>query len=637
MKDHFMVREAASATVPNLIVTSELHGDKVVPVNKPVVTIGRSIDRDIILVDRKVSSQHAEVRKTGNIYTIRDLASTNGTFVNGGRVSEAVLHLGDEITVGSTLIIFTDKSSFEKTAKIVLSPSDSAILGASPAQAQQPHSRGMLEIPLVDIEKRFFQGLDETKAPLDVTQKLNILYRLSSELNNILDVDQLLERLTDLILEVIACDRAFVILARDGKLIPKVIRKKAGVKDHKGLSISATIMNQVLKEGHAIITQDAQDDERFSGGDSIAFYQIRSALSVPLKAKEHVLGIVHLDKLSIAAPFKEEDLQLLALICNQAASNLANAQLFEELRVTNAELRLAKEEILRWNLELEQKVEERTRELANKTEEVLRLNEQKDELMGMVAHDLRTPITSILGFSDVILQHLDMAADKARVQDDVRIVGRIAAEMSDLLNDLLDVSKIEAGKITIQREMRPIEPLVQECFQTYVFLTEPKNLKIVLDTHRNLPPVSHDPRRIGQVLNNLLNNAVKFSRPGDQITIGAHQVGNAIEISVTDTGQGIAPEEVRKIFQRFEQTSTQAVNGERGSGLGLAIAKKLVELHGGRIWVESRKGVGSKFTFSLPLDEPPTSRFDPDDRKKLAKTAPPPLQAGGTHAGDTIH
>jgi signal transduction histidine kinase len=606
------VKGARSTTVPNLIITSEVHGDKVTPLDKPIVTIGRAIDHDVIIVDRKVSSNHAEVRRVGNIFTIRDLGSTNGTFVNGQRVTEAVLSYGDEIMVGSTLVVFTDKSTFEKTAKLVISAADITAAGQA-EHAQQNAARGLLEIPLVDIEKRFFQGLDESKAPLDVTQKLNILYRLSSELNGLLNIDDLLEKFTDLILEVIACDRAFVILAREGKLVPKVIRKKAGVKDHKGLSISATIMNQVLKEGIAIITQDAQDDARFSGGDSVVFYQIRSALSVPLKVKDSVLGIVHLDKLTACAPFKEEDLQLLALICNQAASNIANAQLFEDVRIANNELRGAKEEILRWNLELEQKVEERTSEIARKSEEILRLNEQKDELMGMVAHDLRTPITSILGFSDVIQQHIDMGARPDQIREDVRIVGRIAAEMTDLLNDLLDVSKIEAGKITIQRELRSVEPLVLECYHTYCFLTEPKKLQLQLDMENRgaLPPVLHDPRRVAQVLNNLLSNAVKFSRSGDTITVGARYTGDSIEISVTDTGQGIAPEEVRKIFQRFEQGSTQAMDGARGSGLGLAIAKKLVELHGGRIWVDSKKDVGSKFSFSLPLDAP-SVRSDTD-------------------------
>ncbi|HVY61339.1 MAG TPA: GAF domain-containing sensor histidine kinase, partial [Planctomycetota bacterium] len=394
----------------------------------------------------------------------------------------------------------------------------------------------------------------------------------------------------------------FIILHAQGKLVPKVIRKKAGVKDHKGLSISATILNQVMRDGKAIITQDAQDDSRFGGQDSIVFYSIRSALTVPLKVKESILGVVHLDKVTNTHPFKEEDLQVLALICNQAASNLANAQLVEELKRTNNELRQAKEEVLRWNLELEQKVEERTREVVKKNEEVTRLNAQKDELMGMVAHDLRTPITAILGFTDVMTQHLDMEAGLEKVREDVQIVARLSSEMSELLNDLLDVAKIEAGKITIARERRSIRELVLDCYHTYVNLTEPRHLRLKLDVSADLPPVNHDARRIGQVLNNLLANAAKFSKPGDTITLGARRDGTCIEVSVTDTGQGIPEAEIHKVFGRFEQTSTRATRGEVGTGLGLAIAKKLVELHGGKIWVESKHGVGSKFTFTLPLD-----------------------------------
>jgi signal transduction histidine kinase/pSer/pThr/pTyr-binding forkhead associated (FHA) protein len=603
------VRGIAAGVAPAmyLIVTGEVGGDRAFALEKQVVTIGRASDRDVVINDRRVSSHHAELRRAGKTWIIFDLASTNGTFVNGARTTEAVLSVGDEITVGSTLLVFSNKTTYDKTSKIIAPPlgrSQTPISAdATPAgvDAVHPAARGLIEFPLVDIEKRFFQSIDE-KAPLDVAQKLNIVYRLSSELNSILSVDELCERLVDLVLEVIACDRAFVILLRNGKLVPKVIRKKAGLKDHKGLSISGTILNQVLKEGVAIITQDAQGDERFTGGDSIVFYSIRSALSVPLKSKEDVLGIVHVDKTTADQPFKEQDLQLLALICNQAASNLASAQLFEDLKVANAELRGAKEEILRWNLELEQKVEERTREIAKKSEEILRLNAEKDELLGMVAHDLRTPITAILGFSDVMIQHLETGAVAVRVREDVEIVQRIASEMSDLLNDLLDVSKIEAGKITVQRELRPLEPVIDECYETYRFLAEPKGLKLTRDLPPGeLPPVRHDPRRVGQVLNNLLSNAVKFSRPGDTITLGAQKIGNSVVISVSDTGQGIAPEEVSRIFERFEQTSTKSTGGERGSGLGLAIARKLVELHGGKIWVESKKDVGSTFAFSLPL------------------------------------
>jgi len=590
--------QGIASSHPNLIVTSETSEDKVLTLAKPVVTIGRAPDRDVSLSDRRASSHHAEIRRTqGGLYTLHDLDSTNGTYLNGLPTKQSVLKIGDEITIGSTLLVFTNKSRFEKTAKIILGPDPMRGGPDSPP-------RGILELPLVDIEKRFFQGLDETHAGLDVAQKLKVLSRLSNEVTTIVEVDALLEKVTDIVIEVIQCDRAFVILSQQGRLLPKVIRKRAGIKDHKGLSISGTILSQVLREGKAILTSDAQDDVRFHGGDSIVFYSIRSAITVPLKVKENILGVIHLDRVTQGKSFQEEDLQILALLANQAAPMLANAQLVEELKRTNQELRSAKEEVLRWNLELEEKVEERTREVVKKSDEVERLNRQKDELMGMVAHDLRTPITAILGFTDVMMQHLEGDEAVPMVREDVRIVQRISSEMSELLNDLLDVAKIEAGKITVQRERRAIAELVRECRQTYRFLTEGTGLTLALDVPDDLPPVAHDVRRIGQVLNNLLANAVKFSRAGDTITVGARREGDVIEVYVSDTGQGIPSEELPKIFGRFEQTSTKAVRGEVGTGLGLAIAKKLVEMHGGTIWVESKLGVGTRFTFSLPLDEP---------------------------------
>jgi signal transduction histidine kinase/pSer/pThr/pTyr-binding forkhead associated (FHA) protein len=587
--------------LPNLIITSETQDDRVVPLTKPTITIGRASDRDIVLVDRRASAHHAEIRRTpGGLYTLHDLDSTNGTYLNGQPIKQSVLKIGDEVTIGSTLLVFTNKNRFEKTARIVLGP-DPFPSGRAPPDA---HLRGVLELPVVDIEKRFFQGLDDSRTPLDVAQKLTVISRLSNEVTTIVEVDALLEKVADIVLEVIRCDRAFLILAHQGRLTPKVIRKRAGIKDHKGLTISGTILAQVLREGKAILTRDAEDDARFNGSDSIAFYSIRSAVTVPLRVKENILGVLHLDRVTAATPFKEEDLEILALLCNQAAPMLANAQLVEELRRTNAELRQAKEEVLRWNLDLEQKVEERTREVVRKSEEIAKLNQQKDELMGMVAHDLRTPITAILGFTDVMTQHLAQEDAVERLGEDVQIVQRISSEMSELLNDLLDVAKIEAGKITIVRERRPIRDLLCECYQTYLYLTEGKNLKLLLDVPDDLLAVAHDARRIGQVLNNLLANATKFSRTGDTITLGARREGNVVEVWVADTGQGIPADELPKVFGRFQQTSTKATDGQVGTGLGLAIAKKLVEMHGGSIWVESKLGVGTRFAFTLPLDEP---------------------------------
>src|SRR5262249_4762065 len=127
-------------------------------------------------------------------------------------------------------------------------------------------------------------------------------------------------------------------------------------------------------------------------------------------------------------------------------------------------------------------------------------------------------------------------------------------------------------------------------------------IKLHFDFERNLPRVPVDQRRVQQVLNNLVSNAVKFSSAGDNVTIAVRRSSEReVEVSVTDTGQGLRADEQKRLFTRFEPASSTATRGERGTGLGLAIAKKLVEMHGGRIWVESQKGVGSRFSFTLPL------------------------------------
>jgi signal transduction histidine kinase len=322
---------------------------------------------------------------------------------------------------------------------------------------------------------------------------------------------------------------------------------------------------------------------------------------VPLTAREKVLGVLHLDKRDARRPFDEEDLHILVIVCNQAASALANAELIEEITNANRSLEQAKIEIERWNRELEQKVEERTLEIQRQSERIAELAKQKDELLGMVAHDLRTPLTGLLGFSEIAIQGLHSKAPIERVKDDIEVIRQTAMEMNELLSDLLDVSKIEAGKLSIAPFPTDIREIVEDSKKRYVLWADSKQIEFRFVCGPSVPKVALDPRRIQQVLNNLVSNAIKFSAAQDAVTLSIQRTQEGVEVSVTDTGQGIAPEELNKLFSRFEQGSQKATRGERGSGLGLAIAKKIVELHGGRIWVESRKGVGSRFAFVLPV------------------------------------
>lgn len=579
-----------AAVCPNLIITSEVFGDRVVAMERPVLTIGRAPDCDVVISDRKVSGHHAVVRRSGDRFELQDLGSTNGTFVNGQRVTRVELQLEDEIALGHTHIVFSDRPTFEGTAKMVIASSDDGC------------GHQTLEIPLTGLETSFVRDV-KADGDVDLAQKVELISRMGSEINSLLEVDELLEKVADLVIDLVPCDRAFIlILEEGGRLTPKVIRKREGIRHQRGVTVSGSILKSALGENKGVLTKNAQEDDRFTGNKSIILYAIQSALCVPLRFKERVLGVVYLDRVTPSVPFHEEDLKLLGLVCNQVASSLSNAQAVEALRVANNELRQAKGEILRWNLDLEQKVHERTQELERKNAEISRLMREKDELLGMVAHDLRTPLTSIVGFSEIVAQHVQSGVPREQIVEAVDTVSRIAYSMSELLSDLLDVARIAAGKIRIERVKQPIDQLVRDCFNTCSFLAAAKNRHLSVEIEPDLPEVRHDPHRIVQVLNNLLSNAIKFSKAGDRVAVTARRDGDVVEVSVTDTGQGIPEEEIGRIFERFEQTSTRATNGERGAGLGLAIARRLIELHGGTIWVESKEGIGSRFTFSLPVD-----------------------------------
>jgi len=181
-------------------------------------------------------------------------------------------------------------------------------------------------------------------------------------------------------------------------------------------------------------------------------------------------------------------------------------------------------------------------------------------------------------------------------------MGVACQTMLTLINDLLDIAAIEAGRLELQKKKVDIEQYLRETCESNSILAEAKKIRLVCAVEENLPPVLMDPNRINQVINNLITNAIKFSHPETQITVSAKKTDEGIVIAVTDQGQGIPASEIPKLFAAFSRTSVQATAGEKSTGLGLMIVKRLVEVHGGRVWVESVPGKGSTFALSLPLD-----------------------------------
>ena len=254
---------------------------------------------------------------------------------------------------------------------------------------------------------------------------------------------------------------------------------------------------------------------------------------------------------------------------------------------------------------LEQKVEERTRELATALAELDEKGRQleaasrhKSEFLANMSHELRTPLNAIIGFSQVLGTKLfgEVNEKQAEYLEDILTS---ANHLLALINDILDLSKVEAGQIEL--DVAPFS--LREALERGVVMMRERavedGVQVALALNPGVDVVDGDERRIRQVIFNLLSNAVKFTPVGGAVDVGATQVNGEVRVSVADTGPGIAPEDHERIFEEFQQTAA-GVEQLEGTGLGLALSKRLVELHGGRIWVDSELGKGSTFVFTLP-------------------------------------
>lgn len=235
-------------------------------------------------------------------------------------------------------------------------------------------------------------------------------------------------------------------------------------------------------------------------------------------------------------------------------------------------------------------------ELEDQNKKLKALNDQKNELLGIAAHDLRSPLGVIRGFSDLLQDKID---DEYKPY--TSMIVQTISNMLTLLNDLLDISKIESGKLDLKPELIDYVTMVHQNLEMNRFVASGKNIRIIEAFDQPQIYIEIDPGKIAQVLNNLVGNAIKYSKPGTTVVVGIYKSGDNIVTEVADQGVGIKPGEIEKLFQPFERTSNRPTSNESSHGLGLAIVKKIVEGHGGSVGVRSEWGKGSTFYFSLPL------------------------------------
>jgi signal transduction histidine kinase len=247
-------------------------------------------------------------------------------------------------------------------------------------------------------------------------------------------------------------------------------------------------------------------------------------------------------------------------------------------------------------------IEQRQNELKQFNAQLEAASQHKSQFLANMSHELRTPLNAIIGFSGILRNETVSrvsAEERREFLENILTSGR---HLLDLINEILDLSKIEAGKDFLNLAEFPVPAVLGIACDTVMPLAETKRIRIDISIDPALSTITADEIKFKRILYNLLSNAIKFTPEHGSVGMQARRYGNQAEFSVTDTGIGIRPEDRERIFKEFEQVEMSAERRFEGTGLGLTLAKKMVELHGGRIWVESELGKGSTFAFVLPLN-----------------------------------
>ena len=312
----------------------------------------------------------------------------------------------------------------------------------------------------------------------------------------------------------------------------------------------------------------------------------RALLAVPLFREDRPIGALVVLRRATGA-FPKETVDLLQTFATQSTLAIQNARLFQE-------------------------IDDQSRQLAVANQRLQELDQLKSDFLSTVSHELRTPLTSVLGFARIIakryeeslLPHLDQSQarvrrDAQRITENLQIIIDEGERLTRLINEVLDLAKIESGKMEWQMQEVSLHEVVQRAVNATSALARDKGLDVQVVSHTEAGQVYGDVDRLTQVVTNLLGNAIKFTNEGS-VTCVLERHADDIMVKVKDTGVGIAPEDLDKVFEKFRQVGDTLTDKPKGTGLGLPICKEIIEHHGGRIWVESAPGIGSTFIFTLP-------------------------------------
>ncbi|HLH27194.1 MAG TPA: response regulator [Chloroflexota bacterium] len=478
-----------------------------------------------------------------------------GQSATGGRTTLGVPMLREGVLIGVLMIWNREVRPFtQKQIDLVTTFADQAVIAIENVRLFQEVQARTRELA---------RSVEELQALGAVSQAVNSTLDLQAVLTTIVaHAVQLSGTEGGAIYEYDEAAQAFALRATHGMSAELIEAVQA-----TQIRLGETVIGQAAARRAAVQIADLHGEPDYPVRAELERAGFRALLAVPLLREEQIVGALVVRRRT-PGEFPAATVNLLQTFANQSVLAIQNARLFQEIEDKSRQLEIA--------------------------------SQHKSEFLANMSHELRTPLNAIIGFSEVLIERMfgELNAKQDEYLQDILSSGR---HLLSLINDILDLSKVEAGRMELERGCFSLPEALDNGLTMIKERASRHGIQLSLAVDPRLGVVEADERKVKQIVFNLLSNAIKFTPDGGHVSVSARLVDDAIEVAVRDTGIGIAPEDQARIFEEFQQARHQRSKAREGTGLGLALTQKFVELHGGRIWVESAVGVGSTFTFTLPL------------------------------------
>lgn len=428
------------------------------------------------------------------------------------------------------------------------------------------------EVKIEEIKKRQERQLDDRTFDLrllakslrekkEELEKINMIVKsINSEmnfvgfLNTILDQSKVIKGL----------ERARVLVYdKDTDVFKYKVANGWDIEKLKSVELSPSAVNQLYIKNSEEIYEDIFLVKKITA-QAGSSESPRSMIVLRVKVKDTIEGYLFFDNMQSEEAFDEHDKQLLHNLKEHIISAFLKTKILEELK---------------------------------------KLNEAKNEFLGVVAHDLRNPLGNIANFAKLLLMDIEMdSLDLANAKKMLDRINDSSRNLVEIVSGLLNLSAIESGKIHLNLKKENVDLILNECEEIHKAAADKKNIRLLIERNKTLPSITVDKIRIMEVFDNLISNAIKYSHSGGEVRVYCESNDKEVITHVSDKGQGLTEQDMQTIFSKFTRLSSKPTAGESSTGLGLSIVKKIVEIHGGRVWVQSKKDVGSTFSFSIPIN-----------------------------------